>query len=365
MIALLVISFLVSASAVYWLIRGARRHAAGYAADLPQRFHHGDVPRVGGLGILTGLGAAWFFASGRSGVFLGVQWPLAVSALTFACLLPAVLGAAAEDLTQRVSVRWRLALTLTSAGLLCWLLGLRIERLDVPGLDALFAMAPLLPFAFAVFAIGGLPHAFNLIDGYNGLASTVAMLICLAIAHVALQMGDRQLAAMVLSLVGATAGFFVWNYPRGKIFAGDSGAYVWGLVIAVACVALVQRHPVISPWFPILLLIYPVWETLFSIYRKLARGQSPGTADALHFHQLIFRRIVRSAVDEEERRAMLSRNNRTSPYLWVFCAAAVVPAVLFRTNTPMLMLMTALFVVTYVTAYLLIVRFKLPRFLRR
>jgi UDP-N-acetylmuramyl pentapeptide phosphotransferase/UDP-N-acetylglucosamine-1-phosphate transferase len=362
-IALVLVSFLVAAMTVFGLVRLARRHAGRYAADLPQRFHHGDVPRVGGLGILAGLGVGWlaaaFWPHG-----LNVRWPLGAAFAFFACLLPAVLGAAAEDMTQRVPVRWRLALTLWSAALLCWALDLRIDRLDVPPMDSLFAAVPLLPVVFAAFAIGGLPHAFNLIDGYNGLASAVAIIISLAIAHVALQMGDRQLAATVICLAGATAGFFIWNYPRGKIFAGDSGAYVWGLVIAVACVALVQRHRAISPWFPILLLVYPVWETLFSTYRKLARGQSPGAADALHFHQLIFRRIVRSALVDEEDRALLSRNNRTSPYLWLFCVAAVVPAVLFRSSTPILMGMTALFVVTYVAAYLMIVRFKVPRWLR-
>ena len=113
-----------------------------------------------------------------------------------------------------------------------------------------------------------------------------------------------------------------------------------------------------------LLLIYPVWETLFSIYRKLARGQSPGTADALHFHQLIFRRIVRVAFSDDEARQLLARNNRTSPYLWMFAALSVVPAVLFWNNTLVLMACTALFVATYVTAYLMIVRFKVPRWLR-
>ncbi len=81
----------------------------------------------------------------------------------------------------------------------------------------------------------------------TGCAGTVAVLVCLAISHVALQVGDRQLAAMVICLVGATFGFLVWNYPRGKIFAGDGGAYVWGMVIAVACVTLVQRHPPCRP----------------------------------------------------------------------------------------------------------------------
>jgi len=363
MIALIVISFFVSALAVQLFMRRGRRHARRYGADMPQRFHKGHVPRLGGAGMLIGMGVAWLVAGIPSDPF-NVSWPIKVSALALLSICPAVIGGIVEDLTQRVSVRYRLGLTIGSALLLCWVLRLGVYRTGLPLVDGWFAAVPYLPFLFAAFAIGGLPHAFNIIDGYNGLAGTVAVLVCLAISHVALQVGDRQLAAMVICLVGATLGFLIWNYPRGKVFAGDGGAYVWGMVIAVAVVTLVQRHPAVSPWFPMLLLIYPVWETLFSIYRKVARGQSPGTADALHFHQLIFRRIVRVAFADDEARQMLARNNRTSPYLWIFAALTVVPAVLFWNKTWVLMAFCLLFVATYVAAYLMIVRFKVPRWLR-
>lgn len=363
MIALIVISFVFSALAVLVFMRRARKHARRYAADMPQRFHKGHVPRLGGAGVLLGMGLAWL-SGGLFGDPFNIGWPVSASGLVLLCMAPAVLGGIVEDVTQRLSVRYRLALTIGSALLLCWLLGLGVHRTGLSLVDTGLRMAPWLAVVIAVVAIGGLPHAFNIIDGYNGLAGTVAVLVCLAISHVSLQLGDRQLAAMVLCLVGATFGFLMWNYPSGKIFAGDGGAYVWGMVIAVACVSLVQRHPTVSPWFPMLLLIYPVWETLFSIYRKLARGQSPGTADALHFHQLIFRRIVRVAFSDDEARQLLARNNRTSPYLWMFAALSVVPAVLFWNNTLVLMACTALFVATYVTAYLMIVRFKVPRWLR-
>ena len=363
MIALIVISFLVAAIAVLAFMRRARRHARRYAADMPQRFHKGHVPRLGGAGIFIGMGAAWL-AAGWFGDPFNVAWPVKASGLMLLCIAPAVLGGITEDVTQKVKVRWRLGLTLGSALLLCWLLDLGVYRTGFPFVDGWMRAMPYAAILFAALAIGGLPHAFNIIDGYNGLAGTVAVLVCLAISHVSLQVGDRQLAAMVICLVGATMGFLMWNYPRGKIFAGDGGAYVWGIVIAVACVTLVKRHSAVSPWFPMLLLIYPVWETLFSIYRKLARGQSPGMADALHFHQLIFRRIVRVAFEDNEARQLLSRNNRTSPYLWMFAAMSVVPAVLFWNNTIMLMLFCLLFVATYVWAYLMIVRFKVPRWLR-
>lgn len=87
-------------------------------------------------------------------------------------------------------------------------------------------------------------------------------------------------------------------------------------------------------------------------------------ADALHFHQLIYRRIVRGVFHDDESRRVLMRNNRTSPYLWGFTLLTVVPAMLFWNNTAVLMVFCALFVVTYVLAYLAIVRFKVPHWLR-
>jgi UDP-GlcNAc:undecaprenyl-phosphate/decaprenyl-phosphate GlcNAc-1-phosphate transferase len=367
LIALTLISAAFALIASLLFIRWAGEHAKAYDVDKPQRFHVGEIPRLGGLAMTVGLFAGWLAAamSGMLGINLNVQsnwmqtWPW------FVLTLPAVLGGAYEDVTQRLSVLYRLALTAFSAALACYLLGISLSRLGIPVLDDLLLAMPWLGIALAVFAICGLPHAFNIIDGYNGLAGTVAAMICLAIAHVALQLGDRQLAAVVICLAAATAGFLVWNYPRGLIFAGDGGAYLWGVVIAVASIVLVQRHDTVSPWFPMLLLIYPVWETLFSIYRKAARGVSPGVADALHFHQLIYRRLVRGVFHDDASRRMLMRNNRTSPWLWSFTLLTVAPAILFWDNTLVLMMFCAVFVVTYVSAYMMLVRFKVPKWLRR
>ncbi|MGC3987891.1 MAG: glycosyltransferase [Pseudorhodoferax sp.] len=365
MVFLVVFSFLISAFAAYIVIRLARRHARQYAHDMPQRFHRGHVPRIGGAGIFFGLVFAWAYAGTPQAASLNVDWRANSTFLWLMamCMAPAVFAGIAEDMTQRLRARLRLGLTALSAVLLCWLLDLGVRRIGFAPVDDWLQAVPLAAVIFAMVAIAGLPHAFNLIDGYNGLAGMVAILISLALVHVALQVGDRQLAAMLVCLVGATGGFLLWNYPYGKIFAGDGGAYIWGLVIAVACVLLVQRHPTVSPWFPMLLLIYPVSETLFSVYRKLARGQSPSTADALHLHQLIFRRVVRVVFEDDEASDLLARNNRTSPYLWIFSLLTVAPAVMFWSNTAVLAGFCLLFVVTYVGAYLMIIRFKVPRWL--
>jgi UDP-GlcNAc:undecaprenyl-phosphate GlcNAc-1-phosphate transferase len=368
MLILLILSGIVSTLTCALLLRYGRGAGRHYGMTVPQRFHAGHVPRLGGLAMMAGCTAGWIWiVVGQR--YLSIPNQIHLEPLTalawWMVAVIAVAGGVAEDVTHRLTARWRLMFTLLSAGAATWLLGLSIPSLGIPVLQPLWGASPWPGILLAVFAVAGLPHAFNLIDGYNGLAGIVALICCFALAYVSLMVGDRQLAGIVLVLAGATAGFLLWNYPRGLIFAGDGGAYLWGVVIAMVSVQLVQRHPQVSPWFPALLLIYPVWETVFSSYRKLMRGQSPGLADALHFHQLIYRRIVREVFHDDEARRMLMRNNRTSPYLWGFAVLTVVPAVLFWNNTPMLMAFTALFIVTYVWSYIGIVRFKVPRWLRR
>ncbi|TFZ05168.1 glycosyl transferase [Ramlibacter henchirensis] len=369
MLALLILCAFVSAVACASLVRYGRRSARRYAIDMPQRFHTGHVPRLGGVAMMLACTAGWIWmgvAERYLSIPIGIDFAPELALAWWIVVLIPVLGGVAEDITHRLGARWRLALSAAAGVAAVWLLGVQVPSLGLPALDALWTQYPWPSFLLAAFAVAGLPHAFNLIDGYNGLAGIVATICCLAVAHVALQLGDRQLAAIMLVLAGATAGFLLWNYPRGLIFAGDGGAYLWGVVIAVAAIQLVQRHPQVSPWFPMLLLIYPVWETVFSIYRKAVRGQSPGVADALHFHQLIYRRIVRGVFDDHnEARRMLMRNNRTSPYLWGFTLLTVVPAVLFWRNTYVLIAFCLLFVVSYIYAYVSIVRFKVPRWLRR
>lgn len=368
MLVLLILTGAVSMLACAFLIRSGRRIARRYGLDMPQRFHAGHVPRLGGAAMMLSCTVGWFWmvvGEPYLGVAIGISQPFLPALGLWVVTMIAVAPGIAEDVLHCLKPKWRLAASLAAGVAGAWLLGLRIDSLDVAWLQPLWAWVPGLGVLFAVFAITGLPHAFNLIDGYNGLASIVAIICCLALAYVSLQVGDRELAAVVLTLAGATAGFLLWNYPRGLIFAGDGGAYLWGVVIAVGAIQLVQRHAQVSPWFPMLLLIYPVWETLFSTYRKLVRGQSPGLADALHFHQLIYRRIVRGVFHDDEARRMLMRNNRTSPYLWGFTLLTVVPAVLFWRNTAILMGFCALFVISYVYAYVAIVRFRVPRWIQR
>jgi len=367
MLILLILCGAVAALGCALLLRWSRESARRYGEAMPQRFHVGEVPRLGGAAIFVACTAGWsWLALAR---YFGVEHHIPFTGTYAATWVFVTLAGAAsgvvEDLTHRLPARLRFVSTGLAALLSTVLFGLLVPRTGLAGLDAVWRELPWLQVGIAVLVMAGLPHAFNLIDGYNGLAATVALICCAAMIHVALQLGDRQLAATLAVLAGATVGFLLWNYPHGLIFAGDGGAYLWGLVLGICGIQLVQNHAEVSPMFPVLLLIYPIWEALFSIYRKVARGQSPSLADALHFHQLIYRRVVRQVFHDDEVRRVLIRNNRTSPYLWGFTLLTVVPAVIFWRNTPALIALTVLFIVSYLWAYHSIVRFRMQRWLRR
>lgn len=365
MLLYILVSFLAAIVSVFFIRRYFRKHAQSYAEDAPQRFHHGAIPRLGGTGIflgwLLGLVVALVLDGGLAAKASTLGSVLGIAVLVFVV----VAVGTAEDYTQTVTPRWRLLLTAVAAIVAIYWLGLTVPRLDLAWVDSWWVQWPVLGVLLTFLGLIGLTHAFNLIDGYNGLAGTVAVLIGLSYAYVSFKVGDRELLIMSACMVAATLGFLFLNYPRGLIFAGDGGSYFWGFLLALIGILLVQRHAQVSAWYPLLLLIYPIWETVFSTYRKLARGQSPGMADALHLHQLVYHRVVRSVFYDDEAKALLSRNNRTTPYLIVFTTFAIVPATLFWNNTAVLLTVSVLFALFYCAAYILIVRFKLPRWLRK
>jgi len=354
------ISFFVSIVLTLIAIKQAKLHGAALDSNFSgvQKFHAHVVPRIGGIGIflsvvITGMVTMWRApATGR------------VLAFLLLCSSVAFLGGIVEDFTQRVSPARRLTLTMCAAALGYWLLGARIEHLDgvfswVLSLDAIWLSLPL-----TVLAVAGIANAVNIIDGFNGLASVVSICMFLSLGYVALQVNDQFVLVAALMVAGAIAGFLVWNYPAGLIFLGDGGAYFIGFMLGELSILLVMRNPQVSTWYAALLLLYPVFETLFSIYRRIfLRGRSAGLPDGIHLHSLIFRRLVLWAVGRRDARALTRRNSMTSPYLWLLSLLAVMPATMLWRHSFLLILFCLLFVVTYVWLYASIVRFKSPRWM--
>lgn len=284
--------------------------------------------------------------------------------LLIACSLPAFVAGITEDLTKNVSPRRRLFATAISASLAIWLLGAVITRTDIPGVDQLIRWAPF-AVLLTVFVITGVANSVNIIDGFNGLASMCVLMMVLALGYVAFQVGDTFIFTASLITAGAVLGFFVWNFPAGLIFLGDGGAYLLGFLLAELSILLIHRNPAVSPIFALLLCAYPIFETIFTIYRrKVVRGVATADPDGIHLHTLIHRRLIRWTLAENyERRRLTRRNSMTSPYLWLLCLSSVVPSLLWWHSTAVLSGFLLLFVVAYVWLYASIVRFKTPKWL--
>lgn len=351
------IAFFVSCITTILIIRTQKLHqrfSGDCLLDGPQKFHTTSVPRVGGIGIALGVCIASNLLDSTDHDF---EYTLVL------CAAPVFAIGLAEDLSKRVSVKTRLLLTAVSALLATILLDARIPRLDILGVDYLLTL-PTTSILLTIFAITGVSNAYNIIDGFNGLSSMVAIITLLALGYVSMVLGDPLLISLSFTMASAILGFFVWNYPRGLIFLGDGGAYLIGFWVATLSVLVVARHPEVSPWFALIINGYPILETLFTIYRrKIHQGKSPGQPDGIHFHSLIFRRILNSKVIKGESE-WFSSNAKTSPYLWVLTSLSIVPAIIFWYDTTILVVFLLLFTLTYVWLYGRIVSFRTPRWMR-
>ncbi len=357
----LLIPFAVAAVITLYVVHSSTRHghlSADHDLSGPQKFHARPVPRIGGVGIFAGLAGMVLAAHYLQG---GLNAKL--GALLLLCGLPAFGAGLIEDFTKRVSPGKRLLATAVSAALGVFVLGAAITRTDIPGLDLIVGTTAG-AFIATVFTVAGVANSVNIIDGFNGLSSMCVSLMLLALAYVAYQVGDTELALWALAGVGAILGFFVWNYPSGMIFLGDGGAYFMGFYLAEMGILLISRHSQVSPLFALMVCIYPVFETLFSIYRRrVLRDVSPGAPDGIHLHSLIYRRLMRWAIGARDARAMTRRNSMTAPYLWTLCISSLAPALLFWDSTPMIMACMVLFGVIYVGLYWRIVRFRTPKWM--
>ncbi|MBK6862622.1 MAG: glycosyl transferase [Ideonella sp.] len=323
----------------------------------PQKVHLLPVGRVGGMAIFASLGAFALLDKWLGHRFGGLL------ALLLGCGAPVFVVGLLEDLTKRVAPWQRLLAAAVSAYLAAIFVGTTIARTDLWGLDwvASFTIGAI---ALSVFAVTGIANAINIIDGFNGLASMCVMMILLAVAYVALQVDDSTVLALALVGAGAVLGFFIWNYPAGLIFLGDGGAYFLGFYLSEVALLLVVRNPEVSPLFPLLAVIYPAFETVFSMYRRrVVKGRPVGMPDGAHLHSLVHRRLLRWAIGRDDASAKMRRNAMTAPYLWALCMVAIVPSVLFWDESTILGLFILLFAVVYVVLYGQIVRFKAPRWL--
>ncbi|HBM89331.1 MAG TPA: UDP-phosphate N-acetylglucosaminyl 1-phosphate transferase [Rhodobiaceae bacterium] len=265
---------------LYWtknfhLGRSARGHLGGAV----QSAHSTPTPRIGGVAIGGALVVSLFFTP----TSMLDNYSLFVISLT-----PVFLAGLADDLGYHVPPWSRLFAATLSSVLAVALLQMWVIRIDVPYVDGLIAYAPI-GILLTIFATSGICHAFNLIDGLNGLSAGTGVIVAVGVASIGFNAGISDFATMSMLLIAALAGFLVFNFPFGKLFLGDAGAYSLGHILAWFAILLIDRRPEVTTWAVLLVFFWPVADTLFAIYRRSRAGRDLGQPDRLHYHQFVMR----------------------------------------------------------------------------
>lgn len=284
-----------------------------------QSAHSTPTPRVGGVAIFLALLLSMGFVPGTA----GFNFPtfLAAAALLFCVGL-------AEDLGFGISPRWRLLAAVVASLAAVLFLGIWLPRLNIPYVD--IAMAHwIVGVPVTLFIVAGVANGFNLIDGVNGLSSFTGIVAALALAGIAAQSGIEGLAAMSLYVMCAVAGFFLVNFPRGKIFLGDAGAYTLGFVLAWLGIAVLNAAPSVSAWAILLTVYWPLCDTLLAMYRRSRRKRDAMAPDRLHAHQLVMRSLEILILGRGRRKLA---NPLTTIVLAPFVAAPPLAGVLLWNN---------------------------------
>lgn len=244
-----------------------------------QRIHLAETPRLGGLIMIIVLTLYTFLRA-----------ELEVALILKLCLwsmLPLVIVALKEDLFQDVRPWLRLTSLLASGVLFMTSFAGPFPHFEGTFLNIFFTH-PLTLVFFYPLALAALANGSNLTDGVNGLCAMIYLSILGSLLFLAYQLGDNTIMMVILMVILLIIAFLCFNYPKGQIFLGDLGAFVLAFLTGIITILFFGRHGNISPWFAVMILIYPMTEVTFSIIRRLYRSQPVFAPDLKHLHIKIF-----------------------------------------------------------------------------
>ncbi|MFN8673614.1 MAG: MraY family glycosyltransferase [Candidatus Sericytochromatia bacterium] len=281
----LILTLILSLSINLFIINNAKKNKMfldPVSGEKKQSFHKNATPRAGGISIY--LSALFLSPFVSNDLFINIL-----------CFLPSFVYGVYEDIYGDTPQKNRLAVMSLSTIAAMYFTGVTIKS------AGFFDIPVLLQYPLTVIGAIGIASAINFIDGLNGLASGVSLMAFLGIGLAALMGGNHELAYSMFLLSFSIIGFMAFNYPFGKIFLGDAGAYFLGYALAISAEYLAYNGPQtseVSPWFLVALLGYPIIETLYTIVRRYYRLKREKIkffeAETVHLHSLMYLNVTKN-----------------------------------------------------------------------
>jgi len=282
----------------------------------PQAFHNEVISRSGGIASLISLF-----------LFLGIFYLLYSKILYeyfFICLSIFIVGYL-DDIKTKITPNIRLILMVIFLIIFINILSIRINNIDFIFLNTwlenkiFLNIFMLLCFLFII-------NGANLIDGFNGLLTINLIIINSVLLFVNLNNSHTEFSFFLTGQLIILISFLLFNFPKAKMFLGDSGSYLFGSLAALNIIITNNLNPLISSFFFCILLFYLFFEVFFSFFRKIYQRKSPVLPDDEHLHMLSYKKILQKTDSQ-------TGNYLNSILINLIFSALVLPSIYFADNS--------------------------------
>ena len=307
----------------------------------PQSFHRIPIARSGGIAIFTLFALFILFYFIKFDIFLKDYFVIS-SLLFFLGFL--------DDLKIKISPNIRLTIMLLILALCINFFSIQIT---ISGLEFLNTWLEnnIFQISFVLLCFLFIINGANLIDGYNGLLAIHFLIINFILLGINLLNHHQGLSLILIAQIIITFSFFLFNFPKAKIFLGDAGSYLCGSLIAINTIKTHQLNPELSSFFFTSLLFYLFFEVFFSFIRKCIKKKSPLNPDGSHLHMLLYNFLLKS-------KKLTNTNYKTSIIVNVIYFVLIIPAVFFQENGLISRYYFFLLIIIYTFSYYFLYKLK-------
>ena len=273
-----ILAFIVSFMATPYTIKLA--HKIG-AVDIPKdqrRMHKKRMPKFGGPAVILGFLISMIYLiivmtiEGSLNLFTEQQYGKKLLGVLLGIGIITITGIADD----RKTLKWWQQLSgQLLAAIVVVAFGTKIEHLDIPflymvGLNDIFSTI------ITILWIVGVTNAINLIDGLDGLSSGISLISCISLLIIFLMNNSPMIATVIVTAMsGALVGFLPYNFSPAKTFIGDTGSNFLGFMLAVVSIlGVAKTYTAAVIVLPVIVLGLPIFDVLFAIIRRIAKGKS-------------------------------------------------------------------------------------------
>ena len=303
----------------------------------PQAFHSSPIPTLGGICIFFSLLTLFLD-------FLIFKKVLLIEYISF-CLFFFILGFL-DDLKINIAPKIRLLIMSIFLILIVKYNNFYLEKTGIEFLNNWLSNSKIFSLIFICLCFLFIVNGANLIDGYNGLLGIHTLIILLNLFFINYLNENTNLYIILFFSILILIIFLIFNFPKAKIFLGDSGSYLLGAFIVVSIIKTSIANPTISPFFFCIILFYLFFEVFFSFFRKLIKEKkSPIHPDEKHLHMLLYKMLLKK-INSKEKSNYLVSIIINSIYLIL-----ITPAILMMDNGTFCKYYSIIFFIIYISSY--------------